>query len=203
MSGHGGELIQASSNPDVWRLSNDDGTKVERLTGAANGDDNGEYWKVTTTDGTQYFFGLNRLPGWVTNNPETKSTFTAPVFGNNAGEPCNKSTFAASWCQQAYQWNLDYVVDPRGNTMSYWYTQETNNYARAATDATVSTYVRGGYVSRIDYGTRQDNGVDSDLGSAAPVRVAFGVADRCVTAGSTCTPGTANQANWPDVPWDQ
>jgi RHS repeat-associated protein len=201
MSGRGGELIQASTSPDVWRLVHDDGTRVERLTGATNGDDNGEYWKVTTTDGTQYFFGLNRLPGWASGNPVTGSAWTVPVFGNNAGEPCNRSTFAASWCLQAYEWNLDYVLDTHGNSMSYWYSQETNNYARNRTDTTVSGYTRGGNLARIDYGTRQDGGVDSDLTGTAPQRVSFATQDRCVVPGATCV--SSNPGNWPDVPWDE
>ncbi|WP_327587297.1 type IV secretion protein Rhs [Nonomuraea sp. NBC_00507] len=199
LSGHGGELIPVSA--DVWRLRNDDGTQVQRLTGAANGDENGEYWKVTTTDGTQYFFGLNRLPGWTDGKPVTNSAWTVPVFGNNAGEPCNKSSFASSYCTQANQWNLDYVVDPHGNSMSLWYATETNNYARNRTDGSVSGYVRGGWLTRIDYGTRQDGGVDSALTGTAPQRVVFAVQDRCVTQGATCV--RSNTANWPDVPWDQ
>ncbi len=61
--------------------------RVERLTDAArgNGDNDNEYWKVTTVDGTQYFFGYHQLPGWVSPNPVTNSVFTAPVYGNNAG----------------------------------------------------------------------------------------------------------------------
>ena len=49
----------------------DDGTRVERLrdTTLSNGDNDGEYWKVTTTDGAQYFFGRNRLPGWTAGQP--------------------------------------------------------------------------------------------------------------------------------------
>ncbi|MYT21045.1 hypothetical protein GTW69_12210, partial [Streptomyces sp. SID7760] len=53
-----------------WHPSADTGEKVEKLTGAVNGDKGtagvdgvGEHWKITATDGTQYFFGLNRLPG--------------------------------------------------------------------------------------------------------------------------------------------
>ncbi len=49
----------------VWRPEDDDGSKVERVDRRrTNGDNDGEYWRVTTTDGTQYYFGLNRLPGW-------------------------------------------------------------------------------------------------------------------------------------------
>ncbi|WP_018349903.1 polymorphic toxin-type HINT domain-containing protein [Longispora albida] len=202
MAGHGGELIQISAIPDVWRPKNDDGSKVERLTGAANGAPNGEHWKVTTVDGTQYYFGLNQLPGWTGGAEETRSVFTIPVYGNNPGEPChNTAGFASSWCQQPYTWNLDYVVDLHGNTMSYWYDQEKNNYARAHTDNTVSEYVRGGYVKKIVYGTRKDNNADSFFAGTAPAQVVFTMAGRC-EAGQPCDPA-ANRANFLDVPWDQ
>jgi RHS repeat-associated protein len=201
MSGRGGELIQVEGSPDLWRLRNDDGTRIQRLTGTANGDNDGEHWRVTTTDGTQYFFGLNRLPGWASDKPVTNSAWTVPVFGNNAGEPCNAASFASSHCTQAYQWNLDYVVDPHGNSMSYWYTTEVNNYARNRTDSAVSQYVRAGQLARIDYGTRRDDGIDSALTATPPQRVVFATLDRCITQGATCTPSTPS--NWPDVPWDQ
>ncbi|GAA4365063.1 hypothetical protein GCM10023088_10050 [Actinomadura verrucosospora] len=70
-NGKGGELIKAADGS--WRMKGDDGTKFEKLTSSSNGngDDNGEYWKVATTDGTQYFFGLNRLPNWTSGKPET------------------------------------------------------------------------------------------------------------------------------------
>jgi len=199
LTGHGGELIADATDPNLWHLKNDDGTRVQKLTDTTlgNGDNDGEYWKVTTADGTQYHFGRNKLPGWSTGKPVTGSTFTVPVFGNGTGEPCHGSTFAASWCMQAYQWNLDYVVDPHGNSMSLWYNQETNNYARAGTASSVSGYVRGGTLAHIDYGTR----TESEFTATAPYRVMFDRADRCVTPGSTCT--SATPSNWPDVPWDQ
>ncbi|MEU6720520.1 hypothetical protein ABZ897_54485, partial [Nonomuraea sp. NPDC046802] len=58
------ELVKDATTKQ-WRPKRDDGTRIEALTGATNGDNNGEYWRVTTPDGTQYTFGLNRLPGWV------------------------------------------------------------------------------------------------------------------------------------------
>ncbi|MER6102169.1 hypothetical protein ABT115_07465 [Streptomyces sp. NPDC001832] len=95
-----------------WKLKNEDGTRVEHLTGATgNGDNNTEYWKVTDVSGTQYFFGKHRLPGWSDNgtaddDPVTNSVFTVPVFGDDSGEPCYKSTgFADSSCAQAWRWN--------------------------------------------------------------------------------------------------
>src|SRR5262249_963715 len=98
LAGHSGELIRDDAT-GAWHLKADDGSRIEHLTGAANGDNNGEYWKVTTVDGTQYFFGLNRLSGWVSGKPTTNSAWTAPVYGNNPGEPCNNASgFSSSWC---------------------------------------------------------------------------------------------------------
>ncbi|SNY48080.1 RHS repeat domain-containing protein [Paractinoplanes atraurantiacus] len=187
----------------VWRPGNDDGSTVERLNGPDNGDEDGEYWKVTTTDGTQYFFGLNRLPGWRsgTADPVTNSVSYMPVFGNQALEPCNKSTFAASSCRQGYRWNLDYVIDPQGNTMSYFYDRELNHYARNVTPTDTPEYVRASRVREIAYGTRQESGADTVFAGTAPARVVFGYAYRCVTAGATCV--ESNPANFPDVPLDQ
>ncbi|HVK22812.1 MAG TPA: polymorphic toxin-type HINT domain-containing protein [Actinokineospora sp.] len=188
----------------AWHPKHDDGSRVERLTNATNGALNGEYWKVTTTDGTQYFFGMNRLPGWTAGAPETQSVFTAPVFGNNSGEPCYQPTFAASWCQQAYRWNLDYVVDPYGNQVALHYQPETNYYGLNRNTTTAGTqYVRGGYLTHVDYGMNTKAG---GAYTQAPATVAFDVAERCVPSGSvTCDPAQLNSgtaASWPDVPAD-
>jgi RHS repeat-associated protein len=195
MSLNGGatELVRDDAT-GAWHPRHDDGSRVEHLTDTSlgNGDNDGEYWRVTTANGTQYWFGRNHLPGWVSGKAATNSTWTVPVFGNNPGEPCHASTFDASWCQQAWRWNLDYVVDPHGNTMSFWYTTETNKYARNLDPATSTSYDRGGYLTRIDYGTRSDTAFGT-----APMRVLFGVADRCL---SSCT--THDAAHWPDTPWD-
>ncbi len=200
LNGHSGELIRSGS---VWRLKDDDGTKVERVTDSArgNGDNDNEYWKVTTTDGTQYYFGYHKLPGWVSPNPVTNSVWTVPVFGNNTGEPCYNATFANAYCNQAWRWNLDYVVDPHGTTMAYFYGKETGAYGRDLTASQRTTYDRGGYLDRIEYGMRQN----SEYAQAAPVRVVFSTAERCL---SGCWSGAAWTSNpvtsaWPDTPWDQ
>lgn len=191
------ELVRDATT-GTWRAKDDDGTRVERLTGANNGDNDGEYWKVTTTDGTQYYFGRGRRPA---DNLALNSTWTVPVFGNNTGEPCYASTFAASSCTQAWRWNLEYVVDPSGNTLTYVYATETNNYGRNLGTA-VSSYVRGGYLTRIEYGQQQG----SENSATAPARVVFDVAERCIPSGGvTCDPAqltAANASSWPDVPFD-
>jgi RHS repeat-associated protein len=202
LNGRASPLVLETTS-GAWRPADDDGSTVELVknTPTGNGDNNGEYWKVTTTDGTQYFFGLNRLPGWTSGAAETNSVAYVPVFGNNAGEPCNQGTFAASSCAQAYRWSLDYVVDAKGNTMSYFYERELNRYARNRVDTDTPEYVRAIRVKQINYGTRQENGTDSVFAGTAPARVTFTTTMRCLVAGPSCT--TAQPSNLPDVPWDQ
>jgi RHS repeat-associated protein len=199
MSGRGGELIKDDATGG-WHLRDDDNSRVEHLTAAGNGDNDGEYWRVTSDGGTQFYFGLNHLSGWTGTAPAdktTNSTWTVPVSGNNAGEPCHGATFLASLCTQAWRWNLDYVVDPHGNTMSLYYAPETNLYGRNNTATDVVSYVRGGTLDHIDYGTDNRSGTDTaNTSTAPPMRVTFAAADRCL---STC----GDHANWPDTPWDQ
>ncbi|MBW6440031.1 hypothetical protein KZ829_40540 [Actinoplanes hulinensis] len=176
-----------------WHGRSENGSKIELLTGATNGDNDGEHWKVTTTDGVQYFFGLNKPAG---QTAETGSTWTTRVYGNHAGEPCKAATFAASACTQAWRWNLDYAIDTHGNTISYWYTKETNRYAAELTSTKLVEYVRGGSLARIDYGTWDRGSTDRSVTPLAQVN--FTTADRC---SSNCTVHDAQ--HWPDTPWDQ
>ncbi|MFC9692097.1 RHS repeat-associated core domain-containing protein [Kribbella sp. NPDC056951] len=188
LNGKGGELVQ-DDQTKVWHARSDDGSKVERLNKAANGDNDGEYWRITSKDGTQYYFGLNHLPGWQNETQNTGSAWTVPVFGNHAGEPCHLADFAASYCNQAYRWNLDYVVDPHGNTMSLFYDREQDHYSRNQTDTTVSEYTRGGNIARIEYGQR-DGQVYT---TPATARALFSTAERC--SDTQCT-------SYPDTPLD-
>jgi RHS repeat-associated protein len=188
-----------------WRLKDDDASKVEHLTGAANGDNNGEYWKVTTTDGVQYFFGKHKLDGWsdkgttatTDDDPVTDSTWTVPVFGDDASEPCHGSTFDTSSCTQAWKWNLDYVVDRHGNAMTYWYGKEANNYAKSGVASPGTSYIRGGYLKRIDYGQR----TSSIYTKPASQQVTFVYDQRCKATDCSSLTDTT-KTNWPDVPFD-
>ncbi len=100
LAGSTTELVRvASSNPEgateIYRPMRDDGTRVEHRVGAENGDNNGEYWVVTTPDGTKYHFGLNKVGG---GHADTDSVSTVPVFGNHPGEPCHAAAYADSRC---------------------------------------------------------------------------------------------------------
>ncbi|MFC4337605.1 RHS repeat-associated core domain-containing protein [Salininema proteolyticum] len=202
LNGSAGDLVK---DGDTWRLSSDDGSKVEHLTGADNGDNNGEYWKVTTTDGTQYYFGRHQLPGHSSGDATTDSTWTVPVFGDDSGEPCYNSTFADAYCDQAWRWNLDYIVSPTGAAMAYYYGTETNHYARHGdTDVNGDAYIRGGYLTRVDYGLDADNAY-----ATAPSRIVFDTSERCLaTKEFDCDPakiddGAETARNWADVPYDR
>ncbi|MFF5232465.1 RHS repeat domain-containing protein [Dactylosporangium sp. NPDC000521] len=180
---HSGDLIRDGANTDRWFLRNADGVRVERKWGSGNGARNGEYWVATTPDGTQYWFG---------SQADRNSTLKAPVFGNHVNEPCKAAAFKDSACTQAWRWQLDHVVDPAGNTMSYWYDRETNKYAKNNTTTDLATYDRSGHVTRIDYGT------NNAVAGSAPAQVTFQYADRCL---ADC--GTHDGPHWPDTPWDQ
>lgn len=199
MPGHSGELIRDDAT-GAWRLKNDDNTKIERRTDTVNAAWDHEYWKLTTSDGVEYFFGLNRPTGYTGTAPANKTTnsvWTVPVAGNDPNEPCHASSFTGSFCDQPWRWNLDYVIDTHGNTMSAFYGIEANNYARNNTDTDVQDYIRGGWVDHIDYGTDNRSGIDTvQTSTRAPMTVVFGTDNRCL---STCTV----HDNWPDTPWDQ
>ncbi|MET9888060.1 hypothetical protein ABZZ20_34000 [Streptomyces sp. NPDC006430] len=53
------------------------------------------------------------------------------MYSPKSGDPCyDAAKGQASWCQAAWRWNLDFVVDPHGNLTSYTYAPEANHYAR-------------------------------------------------------------------------
>jgi RHS repeat-associated protein len=193
MAGHSGELVRVSASSSQWRLRVDDGTRVEKVSTPGATD---ESWKVTTPDGTQYFFGKATV-GSITTN----SAWKVPVAGNNSGEPGYTSgSFASSFKTVPWRWNLASVVSVNGDSMTYVYATETNKYKKNLT--TVTAYDRGGYLSQIYYGTR--SGSES---TAAPARVSFTVAERCyndsnLTNCETATPNSTTAYHWPDVPTD-
>lgn len=200
-NGKGGELVPDGT--DTFRLRDDDGTKVQRLRGSSsdvrsNGARDDEYWRVTTPDGVQYYFGYNRLPGWATGKETTDSTWTAPVFGDDANEPCHASSFAESWCRQGWRWNLDYVVDPHGNAIAYYYNKEWNSYGRNLDEKANTRYVRGGFLDRIEYGLRS-----SDMYAQPLAKVDFTSGERCLPdANTTCADIGKEAFYWYDTPWD-
>ena len=179
----------------VWHAADDQALKIDQVygTGTANtpGDNgtyNHEYWRVTTQDGTQYFFGINhRYSG---DTASTNGALTERAYGDNSGEPCYNATFANAGCQQGYRWNLDYVVDPRHNSMTYVYDKFSGVYG-ANGNTYADAYDLSATVNHIDYGTR----AGSEGSASAPMRIQFTVNGRCT--------GACAQTDYPDTPWDQ
>ncbi|MDQ2837152.1 MAG: polymorphic toxin-type HINT domain-containing protein [Actinomycetota bacterium] len=191
--GHSGVLVPTGTAGN-YRVQGDDGSRVDYLphstTCADGGHDNG-CWRLTTQDGTQYFFGRSATSAW-----------TVPVFGDDTGEPCHAATFATSSCTQVWRWNLDFVQDVHGNTEQFLYHTETNYYHRDK--GALVQYTRGGYLTEVDYGMRAGS-------STVPQKVVLGynTNGRCKTTTNCASetgptyPTPAYPANYPDVPWDQ
>ena len=190
--GHSTRLVKDDAT-GLWHGEADDGSRIELLTDTTlgNGDRMGRYFKLTTLDGTQYFFGrTKRFAGDVSAN----SGQSVLVFGNNVGEPCHNATHDYwSGCEMNLRWYLDYVVDPRGNSMTYFYSKYGASYGDwNATD--VWDYDLTVTLDHIDYGTR----AGSEGAGPAPMQVVFATGVRCIA--SVCAD---HPENWPDTPWDQ
>ena len=183
----------------VYKPADDNGERVTHVTGSGNGSKtyNTDYWVVTDRTGVQYEFGRNQLPGWASGDAVTNSVDYEPVYSAHSGDPCYSSSgFTASVCTAAYKWHLDYVLDPQGNAMSYYYTQDTNYYGQD-NGAKNTQYVRDSYLSHIDYGFR-----DGAAYGTVPDKVLFTPTSRCTL--STCDALSSSTAatEYPDVPYD-
>jgi RHS repeat-associated protein len=191
LDGHSTRLFPNDSGG--WKAEDDSlGWKVEYLTGAANnGARNGEYFKVTTMDGTQYFFGYRDRNAY-------GGVQSVEVFGNNPGEPCYIGTnFNANHCTQAYRWNLDYVLDRFGNTMVYNWVVYQGRYGANLNTVAITYDITSTLVS-IDYGT------NVNVAGGPSAKVSFTPGFRCFVEVTVCddAPG-ANTQYWFDTPWDQ
>jgi RHS repeat-associated protein len=146
-------------SPAAWHAEDDNGAQITYVSGGslANGTWDDDYWEITEPDGTTYYFGLNELPGYKSGYTTTNSAWTVPVYGPVSGDPCYQktaSTFAGSVCNQAWRWNLDYVTDPHGDAMAYFYNTETNYYGEDGATTGTASYTQAGALSKIWYGFR-------------------------------------------------
>ncbi|MCY0931003.1 polymorphic toxin-type HINT domain-containing protein [Streptomyces sp. H27-H1] len=197
LNGSSSELLWDAGRK-VWKLSSDDGSRVERIydsPGNGSGDSDSEYWRVTTTDGTQYWFGKNQLPGWTTDDEVTNSVNWVPVYGNHTGEIGHQTDFASSAVNQGWRWNLDYVVDPHNNAMALYYTKYGAYYAKNGKIDAPVIYTRDSTLKKISYGLRAGQVYTPAL---APAQVNFTITNRCNVA--TCTLDEDHAKEWPDVP---
>jgi RHS repeat-associated protein len=101
---------------------------------------NGGY-EVIEPDGTQYWFGLNKLPGWASGDATTNSQWTVPVYNNG-------------FSTGVWRYMLDYVVDAKGDALAYFYNTQTNYYAENGGTVANGAYTQGGTLAKIEYGLR-------------------------------------------------
>ncbi|MET8288059.1 ricin-type beta-trefoil lectin domain protein [Streptomyces sp. NPDC005132] len=228
---HSGTLVPDGVDSSVpgeikqWRLQGDDGTLVQELSGAENGLQDGEYYRVLTTDGTAAYFGADHAPSGAGSaampaDPADASTHSAwgiPVLHPRSSDPCHDDAKGkASRCDkpEGWRWNLDFVVSPTGFVQRYDYTTESNYYdlggGQAAESAdqddtgTLTSYTRGGALTLISYGYTL---ADEQAGRTPAAEVDFALAQRCQTTGTftDCSADNLKDStatHWPDVPWD-
>jgi RHS repeat-associated protein len=214
LAGHSGQIVLDTGG--TWQLGADDGSTVKLLFGGtSNGAYNNSHWEIITPDGTQYWFGLNQLPGYVGGDQVTNSVWTVPVVGLKSGDRGNTpGSYANSVVNNmAWRWNLDLVVDPDGNATSYYYTPKTSYYAFDSTASGLGStwlqYDSGGRLSEIYYGSQDNTANGSNVYAHRPFHVTFGYSDRCTLLdsrgnidNSTCDANHSSQTDWPDTPWD-
>ncbi|WP_051830438.1 MULTISPECIES: RHS repeat-associated core domain-containing protein [Streptomyces] len=212
LAGHAGQLVKDDTSCD-WHLQGEDGTKVERLTGQNNGAWNGEAWRITTVEGTQYYFGANHLPGGDGTDQAANSVSTVPIYWPGGQDPCLKtgSPATGSWNQMGWQWSLDYVVDPHQNLITYRYEQEQNSYVRGGGqnngNGPRAQYQRASYPTSVGYGQRLPDQIAAKGRANPAARVLFRTVERCLPDNTlSCDPSQRTKANakrWPDTPVDQ
>ena len=189
--------MDGSSTTTARRSSSWQGRRPSR-----NGDNDNEYWKVTTTDGTQYFFGLHRLPA--ARRASRRPTRPGPCR-STATTPASRATTPATSPRS---------VRPRrgGGT---WTTSSTRTATRWRTSTSKET---GAYGRENDPGKRttlrprrlagpdrvrqprRRRGDDAAPRAGACSTRPSGACRLLTDAGWT---RTRSPAAWPDTPWDQ
>ncbi len=197
VAGVSSRLIEVDAQNGLFRLEADPEWRVELLSGASNGDQQGEYWVVTTPAGLRYTFGRETVSG-------SESAFVVPVYspsGDGYGWCAGQS---GDVCDKVWQWNLESIEDPNGYRVEFFYSQVTNWFLSGRNDQRRS-YVRDGHLVRIDYG----DGPGKDHHG----RVNFTLRWRCEPTDSECDTwgeqtGSMTDAQladgslFPDVPVD-
>lgn len=210
MCWHGGESIlnlngrssgltkiwtNATGEVDLYRAQEDEGWRIEKIYAGAgndNGDHIGAYWKITSNDGTQYYFGREQLT-WSIESSD--STLNLPVYSTKAGDPCWDSPNHV--CEMAWRWNLTFVVDPMGNLQTFKWDKARYSY-EPTSGGGVRHYDGAAYLTSVRYG----NTIRNAATTKPPQRINLDYTWRCTYDGCP-EPTTSDTANYPDIPFDQ
>jgi hypothetical protein len=200
MGGKASRLVYLFSTSDgsrdTFRESADSGYRVERAfagSGNPNGDAGGVYWKVTTTDGTKYYFGRQNAE-WSTS--PNNSTLTEPMYAQSSSDACWSNS--GHKCDLAYRWNLAYVIDPVGNLQTYQWSKDRYAYGVSGS-ASAQQYDGAAYLTSVSYGWTTGNATTTP----APQRVDLTYRWRCDYVGCRApVPHDGSAANYPEIPLD-
>lgn len=168
-------------------------------------DARGRTWRVVTPDGSTYMFGTNYVLTDGASRAATNSVLTIPVRGTDAAlDECGDGAY----CEMAWRWMLDRVVDVKRMQTAYFYDLETNHYTNAA--GSLVTYARGVRLSKITYGRKSvtNAGVtptaymDFRYGLRCNAQVVASSGDPAYGSATCPSPTAANASAYPDVPLD-
>jgi RHS repeat-associated protein len=181
-----GETVSMSLNGQTTTLVDGSGTWAAESDGGETIKQSGTSWEVIEPDGTQYWFGLNKLPGYASGDPVTNSVWDVPVW-----EGCDQ----AALCELPWRYNLDYEVDPHDNAIAYFYNTQTNYYAEQDGTTGTGAYTQGGVLTSIEYGLRAGQVYTSTPAAEITFTSAAGRQD--APTDLTCAQGAACDVNSP------
>ncbi|MGH1556299.1 hypothetical protein ACRAWF_44715 [Streptomyces sp. L7] len=164
-----------------------------------NGDNNGEYWTVTTGDGTRYVFGLNKPAGAGTER--TNSVWTTPVFGDDSGEPGydQGSPSRAAPSPRPRRWNPRLRRGhPRQRHVVLVHSRSPTTTARTARAPQPPPTTAAATSPR----SSTDSGPTPCSPGSPPAKVEVHVSGALHGGGLLGTEGLPPSDNWPDVPFD-
>jgi hypothetical protein len=168
----------ALSSSGMYKQENDDGSNVQQLS------DGG--WEITETDGTKYYFGLDKLPGWTSGDPLTNSIWTVPLWSGNSEETADG----------AWRYMLDYVVNPEGDAIAYFYNTQNNYYATDGGSTANGEYTSGGVLTKVEYGLVNSSNVFTQTPSAQ-LNYSYSTTRQDAPTDLACTSGAACSVNAP------
>src|SRR6185437_11520479 len=181
-----GATVSMSLNGVTTTLVNGSGKWIPSADGGQTIKQTGSSFEVIEPNGVQYWFGLNQLPGFATGDATTNSLWTVPVW-----QGCGQ----AALCNVPWRYNLDYVVDPHGNAIAYFYNSQSNSYAEQNGTTANGTYTQGGVLTKIEYGFRA--GQVYTATPAGQVNFTSTTTRQDAPTDLACTAGTACSVNSP------
>ena len=135
-------LYPCAPDPKIrkWFLEKDPYSKVEAMD--ANGDGVYEGWIITTPEGKKLKYGNLDLPG------DRKATRYTLAWNDHIGDIKYATSSTTMPALYPYQWDMSEIADPVGNTLGFYYYQETKSLQFQSWTSSVR-YTQASYLSSI------------------------------------------------------